>query len=219
MGAKYLSVSYYPHNDKQLGYVIDTLNNFILYLNSEFSINLNFRAYSTIDLNLSLHNLIQNFLLFSERHFGYVDINYIVELYSIIKNPSNKMLNYIKASYKNNNELSEFFLKSNNDAISLKVKKVFQFISLQNLKLKDGQGPWGITYGVYPFSVAIDTKGYKEVIYHEFLHQLNVSEGYYEITLLNSCENSCWMQYNPTLGSSLCERHAKELIEFARTLD
>ena len=214
MEAKYLSVLYYPHNDKQLSYVVNTLNDFILYLNSILSIKLKLQARPTIDINLSLHNLLQDFLLFSEQHYNYVDINCVIDLFEIIKHPSKKMLDIIQLSHKDDNELCDFFQSAKHSASSFRIKDVFQFISLKKLKLKNGQGPWGATNGQYPFSVAIDAKGYKEVIYHEFLHQLSVSEGYNEITHINSCNNSCWMQYEAVRGNSLCEKHTKELINF-----
>lgn len=216
MRAKYLSVLYYPHNDKQLNYVIDTLNSFIIFLNREFNINLMFRAHSTIDLNLSLHKLLQDFLLLSEKHFNYVDINCVLDLFEIVKHPSKRMLDVVQLTHKNNKELCHFFQKAKRIASAFKIKEVFQFISLKNLKLKNGQGPWGATNGVYPFSVAIDAKGYKEIIYHEFLHQLSVSEGYDESNFTNTCVSSCWMQRNATLGNSLCEEHSKELINFIK---
>jgi len=214
MNEKYLSVSYYPHNDKQLSYVIDTINNFILYLNHELNINLTFRACSTIDLDLPLHNLLQDFLFFSEQHFNYVDINCVIDFFEIIKHPSKEMLSIIQLSHKDDKELYKFFQKAKRAASSFKIDEAFQFISLESLKLKNGQGPWGATNGQFPFSVAIVAKGYKEVIYHEFLHQLNVSEGYDEITHLNSCDNLCWMQYEATKGNSLCEKHKNELVKF-----
>ena len=93
---------------------------------------------------------------------------------------------------------------------------MFQFISLKKLELKNGQGPWGVTIGKYPFSVAIDACGYKEVIYHEFLHQLNVSEGYDENDYSNTCDSLCWMQYIATKGKLLCEKHRKELVKFVK---
>jgi len=211
---KFLSVSYYPHNDKQLSDVIETINNFILYLNHELNISLKFRALSLIDLDLPIHKLLQEFLLFSEQHYNYVDINYVIDLFYIIKYPSKQMLNTIQGSHKDDKELCEFYQKAKRTASSFKIDEIFQFISLENLKLKTGQGHWGATNGQFPFSVAIDAKGYKEVIYHEFLHQLNVSEGYDEITHLNSCDNLCWMQYEATKGNSLCEKHKNELVKF-----
>lgn len=215
---KFLSVSYYPHNDKHLSYVIETINNFILYLNHELNISLKFRALSLIDLYLPIHKLLQEFLLFSEQHYNYVDIKYVIDLFYIIKYPSKQMLNTIHGSHKDDKELCEFYQKAKRIASSFKIDEVFQFISLESLKLKNGQGPWGATNGQFPFSVAIDAKGYKEVIYHEFLHQLKVSEGYNEITLLNSCDNSCWMQYEATKGNSLCEKHAIELVNFVKVM-
>jgi|GEM_PF-6467956 hypothetical protein len=211
---KCLSVSYYPHNDKQLSNVIETINNFIISLNFELNISLKFRARSLIDLDLSLHNLLQEFLLFSEQHYNCVDINYVVDLFEIIKHPSKQMLNTIEVSHKDDKELCKFFQKAKSSSSSFMIDDIFQFISLKDLKLKTGQGPWGVTYGQFPFTVAIDAIGYKEIIYHEFLHQLSVSEGYDEITLLNTCDKLCWMQYEATKGNLICEKHKNELAKF-----
>lgn len=127
------------------------------------------------------------------------------------------MLNIIQSSYIKDNQLCKYFNKLKNAATSFKIEEVFQFISLNNLSLKFDQGPWGITYSTYPFSIAIDAKGDKEVIYHEFLHQLNVSDGY--DSELNSCNISCWMQYLPVKGKLLCEMHKNELVNFCTKME
>ena len=127
----YLSVLHYPHNDNGLNNTINILNKFIISLNKKFNINLRFRASSTLNLNSELHNLIHEFLSFSERHLNYVDINHISDLFHIIKYPNEKMLNTILLSYKNNNELCQFFQNTRRTAKNLNINEVFQFISLK----------------------------------------------------------------------------------------
>ncbi|MBU1680846.1 MAG: hypothetical protein KKD86_18650 [Bacteroidetes bacterium] len=213
---KYLSVLRYPHDDNHLNSVIEVLNAFIMDRSRGSKINIKIKPLPTVELDSIIHDLLQKFLSFSEKHFNCLDIDQLFDLLDIIKNPTDKTLNVIKTTYKSNGQLLDFFHTARETASSLKVSQVFLFISLPNLELKSSQGPWGASKGIYPFSVAIDTTGYKEVIFHEFLHQLSVSEGYNEINYTNTCVSSCWMQYNATLGNSLCEKHSKELIKFTK---
>ena len=67
-------------------------------------------------------------------------------------------------------------------------------------------------------NVALETIGYKESIFHEFLHQFGVSEGYdFSKATSKGCEN-CWMQYNTTNGNGLCEKHQMELKRFIQKI-
>jgi|ERR1035437_5936377 hypothetical protein len=214
--AKYLSVLCYPHDDKQLDTVIVLLHWLISYCFKEFNVSINITALPTSELNPTIHNLLQQFLSFSEMHLHYVDIDQVKDLLEIIKCPTDQMLNVVKPSH-TDKALLRFYHTAKETASSLNVEQVFQFISLQNLKLIRDQGPYGASKYTYPFSVAIDTTGYKEVIFHEFLHQLSVSEGYDETTHITTCASTCWMQYNATRGDSLCEKHSKELTDFIRS--
>ncbi|NCQ17187.1 MAG: hypothetical protein COZ80_03385 [Ignavibacteria bacterium CG_4_8_14_3_um_filter_37_9] len=213
---KHLSVLRYPHDDEQLKNVIDVLNNFIAFCSKEFKVNIKIKAVSTVELNPTICNLLQKFLSFSEKHFRCADIQEVNELLEIMKNPPAERLYIIKQLSKSNETFWEFFHTTEEIATSLEIKEVFQFISLKNLKLKNKQGPWGIAVGVYPHSIAIDTTGFKESIFHEFLHQLGVLDGYDYITHTTTCVSSCWMQYTATFGNSLCEEHSKELINFIK---
>lgn len=215
---KLLSVLSYPEDEKNLNYVVDTLNNFITYLNREYKLKLNIEVHPLFETNVMINTLLNNYLTLLENTYNFIDIDRIVDLFEIIKNPTIDKLDLIRPSYVNNNEMWDFFLKTRLVASSFKIKDVFQFITLKNINLKSGQGPWGITGGrVYPFSISAVTKNFKEIIYHEFLHQLNITEGY-DDNFDPTCSTPCWMQYNPTLADSICTKHSHELIEFARTL-
>ena len=213
---KYLSVLCYPHKDKQLKIIIDLLNSFIVYCSKQYKISIKIKAISTVEFDLTIHNLLQKFFIFSEKHFKCVDIHQVYELLAIMKNPPNKRLAIVNQSNTINETFRKFFHTTEETTTSSEINEVFHFISLENLKLKSNQGPWGITGGIYPNSLAIVTEKFKEVIYHEFLHQLSVSEGYNDNDYTNTCLDNCWMQYNPTLGNSLCEEHTKELINFIK---
>lgn len=94
-------------------------------------------------------------------------------------------------------------------------RKVFNNpIFIINTKKYFKNGHWGVTLGRYSYSLVIATKNNKELLYHEFFHILDLSEGYNDNnkTPLLGCEN-CWMQYDPTEGGELelCEKHKKEL--------
>jgi len=213
---KYLSVLCYPHNDNKLDTVINVLNGFIKDYSKKLNIDINIKAFPTAEFNPVVHNLLQQFLSFSEQQFNYVDIEQIIDLFEIIKHPSGKTLKMVLPSH-SNVALLELFRTTKKIALSLSIEEVFQFISLGGLKLKPGQGPWGTCKYEYPFTVAVDTTGYKEVILHEFLHQLGVKDGYDETNHLTTCVCTCWMQYNATMGNSLCEKHLTELIDFIRS--
>lgn len=92
-----------------------------------------------------------------------------------------------------------------------------QFFSLREVDLLPGQGgPWGASVGNYPQGTGYGFVGYREVVYHELLHLFGVSEGYDDASkqLIRNCNPSCWMQYEPIKGSTLCEFHRAELNSF-----
>ncbi len=94
------------------------------------------------------------------------------------------------------------------------------FVALDNkLHLCANQGAtnsWGeCYYDEYPTTVAIERTGQRESIFHEFLHQLGVSEGYDPLSSSKPpCDPACWMQYVSTKGKGLCGRHRAELEQF-----
>ena len=139
----------------------------------------------------------------------------------IIKEPNKNTLSCIKKILVGSDFefLRPFLLESQNNSESWRPTIGAQFFALQGLSLKPGQGPWGSSYGEYPFTVAVETTGYRESIFHEFLHQFGVSEGYDVDTkiTLKGCEN-CWMQWEAVKGRELCKRHRNELTIFLQNI-
>ena len=90
-----------------------------------------------------------------------------------------------------------------------------QIFFIKGCKLILEQGQWGVCIGTYPSGIAIETTGYKESIYHEFLHLFQVGDGYNVITKKTyyGCKN-CWMQWDATKGQGLCKKHRLELSQF-----
>lgn len=214
---KYISVLNYPQNEVELNNVIKIINDFVFSLNKQYKIILPFIARSTASLSPAIQKILFDLLNYFENTYNSINIDYILDLFEIIKNPSQKMLNIIKPSYTNQKKLWKHFLNAKRIARSLDVNEVFQFISLKKIKLKIGQGPYGATKGTYPFTVAINTTIYREVIYHELLHQLGVDDGYSKKNeiITHTCSVKCFMQYDPTLGNMLCDKHVNELIKFS----
>jgi hypothetical protein len=93
------------------------------------------------------------------------------------------------------------------------------FVALRDAAVSVGPSMWGECRGTYPLTVALETRGYRESVFHECLHQFGVSEGYDLSTKkpLPGCE-SCWMQYVGTCGNNLCSRHTSELHSFLKGL-
>lgn len=77
-------------------------------------------------------------------------------------------------------------------------------------RAKDGHG-----IAVEDYRIALLIRNYPEIIYHEFLHLFGVSDGYNETTKATcpGCE-SCWMQWEPSCGKGLCQKHQQQLREF-----
>lgn len=157
-----------------------------------------------------------------KKTYGFVDITWISYLNLIIKQPNCDTLKLIKYCIEKAdfNFLEHFLYEALNQSGKYQNVIEAQFFSIRNLALKQGQGPWGVCQKTYPsIAVALETTGYEESIYHEFLHMLGVSEGYDELTknTLKGCEN-CWMQWNATKGNSLCQRHVDELKQFIKKI-
>lgn len=64
--------------------------------------------------------------------------------------------------------------------------------------------------------VAVVTKFYPQIIIHEALHLFGVTDGYDLNTKgqLDACNDSCYMQYEPCNGSSLCAEHMEQFCKF-----
>ncbi len=95
-----------------------------------------------------------------------------------------------------------------------------QFITIKDRpwRRQEQGGPWGAelppgSYG--DLTTAVERSGFPLAIYHAFLHLLRVDDGYDPLSTMTfpGCE-SCWMQYNPTLGSGLCDLHQRELRSY-----
>jgi hypothetical protein len=60
---------------------------------------------------------------------------------------------------------------------------------------------------------------YEELIFHEILHFLGADDGYDDETYEThkDCKN-CWMQFEPSKGTGLCEAHFNQVKEFVSKL-
>lgn len=87
-----------------------------------------------------------------------------------------------------------------------------QFLIAEGLPLIHPFAIEGASLWDYPESLSIVNVCRQELVFHEFLHQLGLADGYDEKTLApkRGCEN-CWMQYLPWEGNGLCSIHRTEL--------
>jgi len=74
-------------------------------------------------------------------------------------------------------------------------------------------GGYTIGFGI-PDSIAFisfSNQLEKKLVYHEFLHFFELSEGYDMKTKKTLCDNNCWMQSTAVRGKGLCPAHKEEL--------
>ena len=88
-----------------------------------------------------------------------------------------------------------------------------------------GSGGWGvapIAKACEDCRIALVIKEYPQIIYHEFLHLFGVGEGYDKTTKATlpepDCDKSCWMQYEVSKGTGLCQNHQDELRDFLKRM-
>lgn len=204
----------YPEHSKRHTSTIKHINSLIEIVNSEYKINFPARH---INGHLKYHSLSQFFIRFFDfckKTWNCVDIRWLTYINWIIENPTEDVLLTIKSMIGSDfQSLEPFLLEAQKNSESSRQAVGPQFFSLEGISLKEG--PWGACCGNYPLSVAAETTGQRESIFHEFLHLFTVTEGYHKKlkTPLRGCEN-CWMQWAAVNGRELCGRHRHELIMF-----
>lgn len=204
----------YPEHSKKRFFTIKALQKLINILNSKYEINLFIEVEDGHIAYPLFSRFLMKFLHSCKRTYDYLDIKWLSYINWIINAPKRDTLSPIEYLVEQDLKfLKPYLLEAQKNSKNWIKAIGLQFFSLQNLRLKPGQGPWGVSHGEYPFSVAVDTTGYKESIFHEFLHQFGVSEGYDINTKapLKGCEK-CWMQWEAVKGRGLCKKHRNELI-------
>lgn len=215
-----INVFSYPENSKRRCSAIKALETLIDILNSKYRIEFYIEVRDGHIAFPQFSRFLVKFLDSCKATYNYIDIEWLSNLNWIINAPNKDTLSIIeKWTGSNFKFLIPFLLEAQDNSENWRSAIGAQFFALNGLNLKPGQGPWGTAHDKYPFSVAIETTGYKESIFHEFLHQFGVSEGYNPVTkaTLKGCEN-CWMQWEATRGNELCERHRAELSNFIQNV-
>lgn len=209
----------YPENSKRHTSTIKHLNSLIEIVNSEYKINFPVRL---INGHLKHHSLSQFFIRFFDfckKTWNDVDIRWLTYINGIIENPVPDVLLAIRSMLGSNFRLLKpFLLEAQKNSENYRPAVGLQFFSLEGITLKEG--PWGACCGDhYPLRVAAETTGYRESIFHEFLHLFSVTEGYNKNSknTLRGCKN-CWMQWAAVNGRDLCKRHRGELIIFLQKI-
>jgi len=215
-----VSIFSYPENRKRRRLTIKVLETLIDIINSKYGIEFCIEVKDGHNAFPEFSCFLMKFFESCKRTYTYLDVKWLSYLNWIINIPDNDTLSSIKRLVGQDSEfLRPFLLEAKEYAEDWRPAIGAQFFALQDLQLKPGQGPWGTSQGEYPFSIAAETTGYKESIFHEFLHQFGVSEGYDRATKapLKDCEN-CWMQWEATRGNELCIKHRGELASFIRNI-
>jgi len=169
-----------------------------------------------------LSRLHTNIIDLFGRKVGEDEMNLLVDLHDIIKNPIKYQEGNINNTIRNSgsHKLKAIFSQAFKESNELKSFVGASFIEAKRIKLDFGNHLLGINRGRYPFGISIETTSSVELIYHEFLHLLGVGEGYDPEKLTTNCENDCWMQYDPRNGNGkrLCQKHRSELLGFLNKL-
>jgi hypothetical protein len=95
---------------------------------------------------------------------------------------------------------------------------LLQFIAIHNgPRQVPGQGgPWGCETSMGGWGTAVERRGLRESVFHAFLHLLGVDDGYDPASKKTrpDCTEDCWMQYVPTRGDRLCNKHLQQLTDY-----
>lgn len=211
-----ISVFSYPEAISRLESAISNLRNLINTIQSDYRIDISIDVNNGHQSHPNFSSFLMKFIDSSKESYGWIDIQWLSYLNWIINHPSKEIFSTIKSlAGSDYRYLEPFLIEAQTNAKDLRSAIGAQMILLKGLPLKPGQGPWGAAHDKYPLSVAIETTGYKESIFHEFFHQFGVSEGYdseMKFTL-KGCEK-CWMQWEAIKGNGLCKRHQEELASF-----
>jgi hypothetical protein len=216
------SVFAYPENEKLRSSTISILKSLIKILDSDYKIIFPVIIEDGHIVHPSFSHFIASFLAACSQTYKCVDVEWLYWINGMIKDPTDDFLHLFKSKFNLDfHFLEPFILKAKKEAKDWVHAVGAQFFVLRGLPLKPGIGVWGVVQGDFPFSVAIEITGNKESIFHEFLHQFGVSDGYEQASksTLEGC-NECWMQWQATKGKGLCKKHQDELHLFInRTLN
>lgn len=205
----------YPRNEVILNDTIRQLlevkSYIVTHCFKDFSVNIK----RVEEFNKTYDQLLNKFFDLCEHKIRTLDIYWLVFFNELLISPTTDMLKSAKTFCQAEFATIGPFL----DNVFPEIKSPLPrpktlFVSLRNIPLKD-VGPWGGAYGTFPKGIAVETTGYPESVYHEYLHLVGASEGYKKETKV-TCEgcNNCWMQFDSTKGKGLCGRHAKDLSDF-----
>ncbi|MFA4918974.1 MAG: hypothetical protein WC581_06970 [Thermodesulfovibrionales bacterium] len=209
----------YPPNDDVLRSTIQQICDFANILNTTYKMNIELSINDADEKNAEYTKFVTKFLSTCLNYRSEFDIACLSALNSVIDDPTSDVVNSAEECI---------------DDLGMRVRPLFQkvlaskrrfvrpnslFVALRGFPLIQSDY-WGVTTeSFYPKAISAEIKGYEESVYHEFLHQIGASEGYNVTTkkTLPGCER-CWMQFNATKGTGLCERHIKEVKDFLASI-
>ena len=210
----------YPPNDDVLRITIRQLCDLANFLNTTYQMRIELSINESDKYNAEYTKFVRSFLSTCLNYRSEFDIAWLSALNLVIDSPTVGIVNSAELCF---------------DDLGMHVRPLFQevldskrrfaprpkslFVALRDLQLIQGDF-WGVTTPTcYPKTISAEITGQQELVYHEFLHQIGASEGYNveTKTTLPGCER-CWMQFNATKGTGLCERHVKEVKDFLASI-
>jgi hypothetical protein len=179
-----------------------------------------FRIIEASVFNPCYHDIVLQFLDACSEYRNCLNVQWLSNFNWIVSRPTGDIATIALGLIEDVRSIAEPFFRK-----VLSEPQLFQpcpkalFVSARGFSLWES-GPWGVCQGKYPqLSTVIEITGYRQSIFHEFFHQLGASEGYDKKTrvTLKGCED-CWMQYDATKGSRLCQKHLDEVRGFLDSL-
>lgn len=198
----------YPPNDIVIQETIKDITMFLRFTEMNYRIIIPVEVINAREIfPKSLCDTLDDFFFKCRNEMGGIKTEWLFYLLCFIKNPCGM------EAFRCDNFLKDYLSQIADKVTGWSPFIGLHFFALRGAKFIGEPTLWGQSQGDWPnVSISLETSGYKESIWHEMSHQFSVSEGYYEDTkhTKKGCE-TCWMQYDSTLGNGLCSKHQKEL--------
>ncbi len=185
---------------------------------SEFRIPASFRVSNGEDEHPGLAAVVNSVVQLCIEAEGHFDLNWLHGVLLIARDPAAPSESLSVLSPDAGRSLEALAVQAKNNP-ELRPLPGAILLALEGVRLRDNLPPWGGCVSEYPGAVAYEVTGHRESVFHECLHIFGVSEGYDtdSRTTRPGCE-SCWMQWQATHGSGLCDAHRTELRDFMLSL-
>jgi len=215
-----IDVLEYPENEGVLRRTIECVKQLAAHLSLEERLGHHLDTVGIASARPTWPGYLRETIAFCVQAKGRLDSLWLATIIHVVKYPTADSLQVARMNVGTEGEfLAQRFADAAERSASMGEPPKALFVALRDASLSVGPSMWGECRGRYPLTVALETTGQRESVFHECLHQFGVSEGYDLSTKkpLPGCE-SCWMQYEGTRGNNLCVRHTSELDSFLKGL-